>query len=364
MPESGLFITLYDEETLQLYLENGIFGQHMSPTSKGEDPHYTHYRALGDYGCARDGKHVFFFRDRKIYYGGQIQGSDQHGAFYLNGQNSPLGREADAPLVWDESQRECYDGIDGDETGLFTVDDEDKQEDAVCQPFLLQFEDHLDLAGSYISSDELYFRLGEYPYPLPSNAMMGMTFCTLTPAETRITLSLLQDTDKRLDPTTKEDIQLKADPVPFSPEHGIDHVKEAHPESHLESSVLSDPSLLPKALQPEDDTALCRQVPISPFKPRNIDQADVCYFNEEEIKDGTIPNTVIELKNSKAGKSASLQVVKYVRWLHKRLEEDAEGISVYVFAPAFTSNFESHIPPEHQDQIELVKFDGSRQTTL
>ena len=57
-------------------------------------------------------------------------------------------------------------------------------------------------------------------------------------------------------------------------------------------------------------------------------------------------------------------MVKYVRWLHKRLEDDAEGINVYVFAPEFTSNFESYIPPEYLNQIELVEFDGFRQETL
>lgn len=89
----GLFITLADKPTLKLYLEQGVFSQHMSP-EPGVPETYHHYRALGDYGSARDGAHVFFFRRGKIYYGGQIVGSEDHGAFYLNGQRSPLGRES------------------------------------------------------------------------------------------------------------------------------------------------------------------------------------------------------------------------------------------------------------------------------
>ena len=49
-----------------------------------------------------------------------------------------------------------------------------------AQPFILQFIQNKD-TGKYIISDDLYFELGKYPYPLPSNSMQGMGFCTLTP---------------------------------------------------------------------------------------------------------------------------------------------------------------------------------------
>ena len=45
--------------------------------------------------------------------------------------------------------------------------------------------------GKYIVSDDLYFELGKYPYPLPSNSMQGMGFCTLTPGEVSTILKLI-----------------------------------------------------------------------------------------------------------------------------------------------------------------------------
>ncbi len=54
--------------------------------------------------------------------------------------------------------------------GCFRVNGSDK-----AQPFILQFIQNKD-TGKYIISDDLYFELGKYPYPLPSNSMQGMGF--------------------------------------------------------------------------------------------------------------------------------------------------------------------------------------------
>lgn len=357
MVQGGLFITLYDEETLRLYLEQGIYGQHMSPEDSEPSSNSNHYRTLADYACGRAGNHVFFFRDREIFYGGQLLGAEDHGAFFLNGRRSPLGREANAPLVWDESVRERYECV---EAGLFTVDDDAGEADAVCQPFLLRFEDERNLAGTYVQSDQLYFDLGEYPYPLPSNTISGMGFCTLTPGETQTLLRLLEnEPEGQIDPVSDEEIELQDEPVPYAPNYGVDDPTDANPESHLEAAVTANPSLLPDHLHP-DGAAICRQVPISPFKPKNMDQADVCYFREDAIQDGTIPNTVIELKNNRAGKSAATQVVRYLRWLHKRLGNEAEQIDVYVYAPSFTGTFDGYIPATFADQIVKVHFEGDQ----
>jgi hypothetical protein len=359
MAQGGLFITLYDEETLQLYLDRGIYGQHMSPEAGEPSSYSNHYPTLADYACGREGNHVFFFRDREIFYGGQLVGSEEHGAFFINGQQSPLGRDANAPLVWDESERDRYDRVD---SGLFTVADEDDEDDAVCQPFLLRFEDEGDLAGTYITSDQLYFELGEYPYPLPSNTISGMGFCTLTPGETRTMLELLEnEAEGHIEPESAEDVELQGEPVPYSPEYGVGRPEDANPESHLEAAVTANPSLLPESLRP-DGAAICRQVPISPFKPRNMDEADVCYFTDDSVRNGTMPNTVIELKNKRAGKGAATQVVRYLRWLQERLGAEADEVDVYVYAPSFTGPFDSYVPQEFTDQIQKVDFIGDRST--
>jgi len=362
MIQGGLFITLYDEETLRLYLDQGIYGQHMSPEEGEPSPYSNHYPTLADYACGREGNHVFFFREREIFYGGQLIGSDDHGSLFLNGQRSPLGRNADAPLVWDESHRDQYDRVN---PGLFIVDgEEDDEDDAVCQPFLLRFADQRDLAGTYITSDQLYFELGEYPYPLPSNTISGMGFCTLTPGETQAALELLEtDPEGTVAPESDEDIELQGEPVPYSPEYGVDSPADASPESHLEAAVTANPSLLPESLQP-DDAVICRQVPISPFKPRNMDEADVCYFTDNSIQDGTIPNTIIELKNKRAGKGAATQVVRYLQWLHKRLGSEADEIEIFVYAPSFTGTFNGYIPDEFAEQIQRVEFSGGQQSTF
>lgn len=358
MIQGGLFVTLYDEETLRLYLDRKIYSQHMPPEKDKPSPYSNHYPTLADYACGREGDQVFFFLNRKIFYGGRLIGSNEHGAFFFNGQRSPLGRNGDTPLVWDESERDRYDRV---EPGLFNINDED---DAVCQPFLLRFEDERDLAGTYITSDQLYFGLGEYPYPLPSNTISGMGFCTLTPGETQMMLNLLEnEPEGHIEPESDEDIELQGEPVPYSPEYGVDSPEDANPESHLEAAVTANPSLLPEFLRP-NGAAICRQVPISPFKPRNMDEADVCYFTDDSIQDGTVPNTVIELKNKRAGKSAATQVVRYLRWLHKRLGSKAEQIDLYVYAPSFTGTFNRYIPREYTNQIQRVYFSGDKQFTL
>jgi len=336
MDTRGLFITLADKPTLKLYLEQGVFSQHMSP-EEGIPDSYHHYRALADYGSARNGAHVFFFREGKIYYGGQVIGSDDYGAFYLNGQRSPLGRNADADLVWDESIREDYERI---EPGLFTTDDDDNPEDAVCQPFLLQFEDKRDLKGTWVASDDLYFSLGEYPYPLPTNTISGMGFCTMTPGETEMLLQLLEDNPRGVEePESDIDVEIQDDPVPYDPKYDITVAKEAHMESHLEAAVISNPSLLPEELQPKDET-VCRQVPICPFKPENLDRADVCYFGKE-LEGGTVPDTIIELKVNGAGANAARQVRKYSRWLDQRHPKVADEIDLLVYAPRFKRTFDN-----------------------
>lgn len=351
MPHGGLFVTLYDKDTLRLYLEEGVYGQHMTPQESEPSPHSAHYKTLADYATARESKHVFFFLKREIYYAGQIIGSDEHGAFYINGQKSPMGRKAEAPLVWDESSRDRYE--ETEEAGVFDVGNNRGER---CQPFLIRFEDQRGLAGNYIVSDQLYFKLGEYPYPLPSNSIAGMGFCTITPAETDILLNLLEnEPEGGIEPVSDESVQLERGPVPFSPEYGIDSLEEAHPESHLEASLISNPDLLPDHVK-SDDATICRQVPISPFKPSGMDKADVCYFTDDRIRDGTIPNTVIELKINKAGKSSALQVKRYLRWLHDRLGTEANQIEVHVLAPDFTGTFDGYIPDRFHGQIRKTKM--------
>ena len=367
MVESGLFITLYDKETLNLYLNKGIYGFHQKPLEGRPSSRSRHYHALADYSCAREGTHVFFFLKRMIGYGGQIIGNNKYGSFYLNGPYSPMGKKADAEIYWDESTRKIYDSVD--EPGKFIVPKIDKKT-IKCQPYLVRFKDNLNLKGKWISSDQLYFKLGEYPYPLPSNSIQNMGFCILSPGETKIALSLLKkDPMGVFSGKSNEQVSLSNNPIPFDPKFDIDNLSKAIinsyfiNEAHMESSILANPTLLPDELQPGKNDALIRQIPISPFKPSHMDRADICYFSEDKIANGTIPNTIIELKNKKAGKQQVEQVKKYFKWLYKLNEVynvKTDEIKIYLLAPDFTDKVSKYIPDELSEKIVLMKFNDKQ----
>ena len=89
--QGGLFIALYDEKSLKLYLQKGLYGFLMKPVfSQVPSSRSKHYAVLADYACSREGTDVFFFLKRKIVYGGKIYGNKDAGSFYINGKNSPL----------------------------------------------------------------------------------------------------------------------------------------------------------------------------------------------------------------------------------------------------------------------------------
>jgi hypothetical protein len=186
-----------------------------------------------------------------------------------------------------------------------------------------------------------------------------MGFCTLTPGETEITLSLLQNEAISYFPAeTDEDINLLGDPIPYAPRYDISTLDEATSESHLEASVIANPNLLPDYMRP-DGATICRQVPISPFKPAQMDRADVCYYREDASGRGTIPNTVIELKNRRAGSRECGQIERYLKWLHRRLGDEANQIKFYLLARSFARTAE--IPNEFREQVRLVSFEDCRQ---
>jgi hypothetical protein len=353
MTESGFFITLYDVDTLNLYLDRGLYSFLMPPVFGEVSSRSNHYAALADYACGRKNAHVFFFLKRQIVYGGQLSGSIDYGAFFLNGEYCPMGRKSQAPLVWDESQRTCYEATDTN--GIFKVTTQSGINER-CQPYIIRFQDKLGLRGQAITSDDLYFDLGSYPYPLPSNAIQNMSFCTLTPGEVQTLLAKMKETPENIFQRTAEKIQLLDEPILFKPEYSISNIFEATSESHLEASVLANTNLLPEELRPPKNSTLCRQVPISPFKPSQMDRADIAYFTEDSIANGTLPNIIIELKQRRAGKNEAEQIVRYVKWLQKIAPKDLENIKFYLYAPSFTSNIRDYIPRDYRTHIKLIPF--------
>ena len=352
--DGGLFITLYDEKTLELYLKYGIYGFLMKPVfEKQPSSRSMHYAALADYACSREGSHIFFFLKRKVIYGGTIKGSRDFASFYLNGDTSPLGKKANAPLFWDESLR--YKPTD--KAGVFNVDGKSKS-----QPYILMFDVIDGVTGRYVSSDDLYFELGKYPYPLPSNTIQGMSFCTLTPGETDIALKLCCESSEIHKSISTEDISLGAEKVMFNPEllewNGFIN------EAHLEFTLLADIEPL-KHLLAEDVFILCRQVPISPFKPFQMDRADIClYSTNRPICNGTIPNVIVELKRERANFHAYNQVVRYLKWLEKICEpNDFKAVAPLIVAPSFNIN-KAKIAHDYVDKIIMYALDTKSSYSL
>lgn len=345
--QGGLFIALYDESTLKLYLNRGVYGFLMkpvftaTPTSRSK-----HYAVLADYACSREGTDVFFFIKRKIVYGGKIFGNKDAGSFYINGRNSPMGRNVNADLFWDESSRYTA----SEHEGVFKVNGAEK-----AQPFMFQFFQS-ELTGKYIASDELYFELGKYPYPLPSNSMQGMGFCTLTPGEVSSLLRLIQASTSCIDYSSCDNIEKNGDGTLF--DEAMISIKDNFiNEAQIEFTILS--SLKPFSEFLSDDYILCRQVPISPFKPMDMDRADICLYSlNDHIKDGTIPNVVIELKRGRANYHAYEQAVRYLKWIEKITnEEEFSKVQAFVIANSFTKIKRSKVNTCYEEKIKIFALD-------
>ena len=349
MPESGLFITLNNKDTLDLYVSAGVYGELRAPEFKEVSNQSMHYAALADAASARMGDHVFFFIKRRIVYGGQIEGSKKHGSFIINGPSSPLGRQVGADVYWDESTRKLYKPTKN--SGVFKV----KNKIERCQPYLIRFKDNLGIKGNVIESDDLYSELSiRYNHPLPSNSIQRKSFCTITPGETRILLDLLKSGRSFVDPP-KDDVKPVGHPLFFDPTMSISHLSNAKSKYHHDAMLIANPNLLPKKLDP-NGAAICRKVPLTPFKPSNMDQADLCYYEDNEISDGTIPNKIIEMDWKITGSKKVLKLVKYIEWLKKLIPYDYREISFNLFAPEFKNDVRRKIPNDYRSLINLISY--------
>lgn len=357
----GLFIALYDEESLRLYLDKGVYGFLMKPVlSEKPTAQSRYYAILADYACSREGTDVFFFLKRKIVYGGKIYGNKEVGSFYLNGLTSPLGRKANANLFWNESKRNRYISEENSKyPGIFRIT---RDGGLKSQPFMFQF--HLnDNTGKYILSDCLYFELGKFPYPLPSNSMQGMGFCTLTPGEVLTLRNLISESTDKINFEGEGDIDKEGAETVFD-ENLVSLNEQLVNEAQLEFTILS--SLKPFRKFLKEDYILCRQVPISPFKPSEMDRADICLYSvNNPIKNGTLPNVVIELKKEKANFNAYEQVTRYLKWLENITSKtEFRKINAYIIAPDFTAIKKSRVDLTYSSKIKMYSINASRFISL
>ena len=86
-----------------------------------------------------------------------------------------------------------------------------------------------------------------------------------------------------------------------------------------------------------------------------MDRADICCYHERGIRNGTIPNVLIELKVARAGNSAVKQLERYLSWLDMILENDLSRVQVYLLAPSFSCS-ESSLPKRFRENVQFVEL--------
>lgn len=354
----SLLVTIRDKETLDLYLEEQIFGALVSPPGTRSLSRTTLYKILANYACARAGTHALFLYKQEIVYAGEIVGNSQFGSFYLNGETSPIGKKAKASLLWDESVR--YVGTP--RPGIFKVRRKDK-----CQPAVILFNFNPGLTRRCISADDFYLRLASYPYLLPSKVRTDLGVWTLTPGETQVALDMFSVSPRILEPLKVPLQVVKGDnPILFDKRYGVKDLETAYAgnelssKEHLQFSIISNSQLLPASLRPFVSDAICIQVPLSPPTPYPIDRSDICYYvGDDMINDWTLPNRIVSLKTGPANERDVEQVEIQMKWL-KRIAEPAafQRIKAYLFAPSFLEGALAY-QSIFGDQIKLAEFSGS-----
>lgn len=212
-----------------------------------------------------------------------------------------------------------------------------------------------EVTGKYIISDELYFELGKYPYPLPSNSMQGMGFCTLTPGEVSTLYELIEKSDDCIDYSTCDNITKVGLETLFY-DNLVDIKDDFINEAQLKFTILA--SLKPFYNFISGDYILCRQVPISPFKPMDMDRADICLYSlSDPVKEGTVPNIVIELKRGRGNFHAYEQTVRYLRWIEKITTlEEFNKVQAFVIANSFSKIKREKVDTSYEDKIKMISL--------
>ena len=126
--------------------------------------------------------------------------------------------------------------------------------------------------------------------------MQKSGFCTLTPGEVCCLLDLISNSTDTINYNNiTPEIKKNGNPETKFDKKLISLNDSFINEAQLEFTILS--SLEPFKSFLTDDYILCRQVPICPFKPMNMDRADIClYSTTNPIADATIPNVIKEQK--------------------------------------------------------------------
>jgi hypothetical protein len=185
--------------------------------------------------------------------------------------------------------------------------------------------------------------------------MQGMGFCTLTPGEVTTLYTLISNSDQRIKFEEEGEVDKTGEGTLF--ESNLVSVNdELVNEAQLEFTILS--SIEPFADFLQDEYVLCRQVPISPFKPSEMDRADICLYSlSKPIKNGTIPNVIIELKKDVGNKAAYEQVERYLKWIKNiTTPEEYSEVKAYIIAPRISRIKAASVSGEYNDKILMYSI--------
>lgn len=344
MVSKGLFITMSDEEAIHSCLQDGVYGQLMKP-SQTLDQNYC--KILADYLGARPNDHLFFFTNRTIYYGGQLDQATGRSAVFVNSPQNPLDSDTSIEYIPDRHSNQM-----GDD-GIMEVESQYGTRN-LHQPFLFSFTDRIGLQGEQITSDKFYNELQrKFAFPLPATEFEGRGFGLLSPAETEILLNQFptNSQDKLCTPTSNTELSqpLSFDTVPKLNER-------AATEAQVEASIMAFPEQLP--IEIPDNSLLLRQVPVSASRP-TVDKVDIAIY---DTKNTAFPTHLIELKNETAGKSAAQQIERYIRWAEQI--DDYHTPNGRVFAPKIANNFTTHITNQYKQYIHATEFEATHIETI
>lgn len=217
----------------------------------------------------------------------------------------------------------------------------------------------MNLKGRWIDENEFYFALRDYNYLLPTT-WRASTMFAISPGETELLLNIMmRKSEGTLAVTDDPTIELPTEPTPYEPIYGP-NLTGARTQDGLVAAALADPSRLPAKTRPDGD-AIGYNVPISPYRTSEIPAADIGYFSDCPMKDGTLPNTLLYLDAKPAGEEMRRRIDRQYQWLKSLLGTDVHEIEIYAIAPEFTAGFHepeckqtSAVPEEVQ-----IKISGS-----
>jgi len=349
MPTGGVIIKIRNESTIPRFLASGFYGPAMRVGPDGEPDAARYLDALIEMAAGRRGDHVFFRTQNRFVYGGQLRGASDHAAISLNGRRGLLGKRANAPCVIPES------GVEPSEPPRFEGLDSARQTRR-CRPLFVRFRDELGLAGRWIDEYELYFALGDYAYLLPTT-WMNTGMVAISPGETNRLIELVRDDPSGVIGHDENDVIDRCEePIPHDPDYGPD-LLGARTQEGLLAAALADPSQLSVGLPPRG-ASIAQRVPISPFRPRDVEFADVGWYTGRSINGGTLPDVLLYLDDEPAGAALRHRIDIQQAWLERLLGDGARAIDRFVAAPAFEDGFyesegEGTMRPSHEIRLPL-----------